>query len=166
MDEMNNTPDMTPQQPNTDPQPNANQQPYVQPQAPQQSYQAPQPSYQANQQPPYQAPQPPVYQAPTPPPYLGMPNRDGKKGPAIAGMVLGIVSLVFFCIPWLSIICAIIGLILGVVGMKSPAGKGMAIAGVVCSVVALAVAVIILIIAGTAAGSLYSFLSDLEYYYY
>ena len=37
------------------------------------------------------------------------------KGLGIASMVLGIVSLVFFCVLYLAIPCAIVGIILGIV---------------------------------------------------
>jgi hypothetical protein len=70
-------------------------------------------------------------------------------------MVLGIVALALFCVWYLSIPCAIVGLVLGVLaGGKATRGEaggaGMAKAGVVCSIVALAldVVVVILLIAG------------------
>ncbi|MBR2743695.1 MAG: DUF4190 domain-containing protein [Clostridia bacterium] len=75
----------------------------------------------------------------------------GKNGVAVAGMVLGIVGLVFCFTGWFAIICTILGLVLSIVGMKKAketgAGKGMAIAGIVCSVIGLVISAIILIIA-------------------
>ena len=59
------------------------------------------------------------------------PKKD-RKGFCIASMVLGIVALVFFCIWYVSIPCAILAIIFGVLGIKST-GKGMAIAGIVTS---------------------------------
>lgn len=68
------------------------------------------------------------------------------KGAAIASMVLGICSLV---LPFLGVITAIIGLILGIVGASrqksTGASAGMAVAGIVCSVVALAVSIIYIV---------------------
>ena len=59
-------------------------------------------------------------------------------------MVLGIVSLALFCILYISIPCAIVSLILGFVGKsasrKADAKNGPATAGIVCSVVFLAIA--------------------------
>ena len=41
-----------------------------------------------------------------------------SKGLSIASMVLGIVSIVFFCFTYLSIPCAILAVIFGFVGKK------------------------------------------------
>ena len=70
-----------------------------------------------------------------------------SKGLSIASMVLGIVSLVFFCIIYLSIPCAILALIFGFVGNKK-GGKGMAITGIILGIIALGLDV--LAIAGIA----------------
>lgn len=80
----------------------------------------------------------PVEQQPT-----GVPG----KGLGIAGMVLGIVALVFLCINAdVSLVCAIVGLILSIVGMskakKAGVKNGMAVAGLVCSIVALALTIL------------------------
>lgn len=56
------------------------------------------------------------------------PEKD-RKGLAIASMVLGIVSLVLFCIWYISIPCAILALVFGIISLKS-SKKGMAIAGI------------------------------------
>ncbi|MEI3216597.1 MAG: DUF4190 domain-containing protein [Clostridium sp.] len=66
---------------------------------------------------------------------------------AIASMVLGIVALVVSCcFYYLSIPCAIIGAILGFISLASgKKGKGMAIAGVVCSIVSLIPAILMII---------------------
>ncbi len=61
---------------------------------------------------------------------------------AVASMVLGIVALVFLFIPGvnlLGIIVAIVGLVLGVIARKSPENRGMATAGMVCSIISLAI---------------------------
>ena len=65
----------------------------------------------AYQQPTYQQPayQQPVYQQPAAPVVPG-------KGMSITAMILGIVSLVFCCVWYISIPCAIVGLILGCLG--------------------------------------------------
>ncbi len=56
------------------------------------------------------------------------------KGFAIASMVVGICSIVFAWLPYLSLILGLVGLVLGIVSLaKKMGGKGMAIAGVVCS---------------------------------
>jgi hypothetical protein len=64
------------------------------------------------------------------------------KGKAIASMVLGITSIASFCFFFVSIPCAIIGLVLGITSKKKrEGGSGMATAGVATSVVGLAVTV-------------------------
>lgn len=136
----------------------APQNPYeTAPQAPQNPYETAQtpPTYQAptetSQQPPFQAP----YQQPVQTTPYGAPVVPGK-GLAITAMILGIVSLALFCIWYLAIPCGIVGLVLGAVahnkakavGMKS----GMATAGIVCSAIALGIALIFIICAVACAG--------------
>lgn len=47
-----------------------------------------------------------------------MPPMEEKKGMSIASMVLGIIGLVFWCIPILGGPIGIVGLILGIVGRE------------------------------------------------
>lgn len=71
------------------------------------------------------------------------PKKD-RKGFCIASMVLGIIALVLFCVWYLSIPCAILAVIFGILGIKSK-GKGMAIAGLVTGSIGLVVSVFIII---------------------
>ena len=78
---------------------------------------------------------------------------------AIAGLILGISSLVIEWIPYLSLLtlpAAIVGIVLSVKGLKSTTKKGMAIGGLVCSIVALALYVIALICVCAAAATVNS----------
>ena len=92
----------------------------------------------------YQAPPPPPgYQAPTyaAPGYpAGNPN-PGHGGLAITALVISIVALVFCWIPFLGIVLAIVGLILGIVAWagagKKNRPKGMGIAATIVSIMAL-----------------------------
>ena len=74
-----------------------------------------------------------------------------SKGLSIAAMVLGIVSLALFCIWYISIPCAILAIIFGIVGRKK-GGKGMATAGLILGIIAIAILIliIILVVAGVA----------------
>jgi len=85
----------------------------------------------------------PVAQAPT-------------HGPAVASMVLGIVSLVIW---YLGIVTGIVGLILGATSLKHcqpngpKKGRGMAVAGITCSIIALSLWLIVLAAAGSLAAA-------------
>jgi len=76
----------------------------------------------------------------------GQGDQPGNKGLAIASMVCGIVSLCLFCIGYISLPGAIVGLVLGLVSLKKKAGgREMAIAGVVTSIIALALYLLLVI---------------------
>lgn len=74
-------------------------------------------------------------------------QTNGGAGFGIASMVLGIIALVMgCCFPYVSIPCAAIGLILAAVSLGGHKdGKGMAIAGLVCSIIALIPAIIVIV---------------------
>ena len=71
--------------------------------------------------------------------------KKEKKGFCIAAMVLGIVALVFFCVWYISIPCAILAIIFGILGIKT-VNKGMAIAGVVTGSIGLVLWVLCIIL--------------------
>lgn len=72
---------------------------------------------------------------------------EGGAGMAIASMVLGIVALLLSCcFYYVSIPCAIIGVILAGVSLKGgKPGRGMAIAGLVCSIISLIPAILVIV---------------------
>lgn len=72
-------------------------------------------------------------------------TENAGKGMGIASLVLGIISLVLFCVWYISIPCAVVGIILGVLQNKKNK-IGMATAGIVCSIIALVLLVIAVII--------------------
>jgi len=69
------------------------------------------------------------------------PQQQGGNGLAVAGLVMGILSLVLFWIPFLGILLGLLGLIFGGIGIgranKVGKGKGMAIAGLVMGIIGL-----------------------------
>lgn len=73
-------------------------------------------------------------------------NNEINQGKCIASMVLGIVGIVFCAFPIVGIALNVVGLVLGSMEMKKGA-KGMATAGVVCSIVGLSLATIYFLIA-------------------
>lgn len=75
-------------------------------------------------------------------------NRQSPiSGCAVTSLILGIIALLSSCcFYYLSIPLAVIGVILGAVGVKSgKSGRGMGIAGIICSVISLAPAIIVII---------------------
>lgn len=84
------------------------------------------------------------------------------KGMAIASMVLGIISIPAICFWIVGLPCAIVGLILGILYNKKNEHSPMATAGIVCSIIAIALLVLVLILCIVGAVSL----SSLEYSYY
>ena len=63
-----------------------------------------------------------------------------SNGLAVASLVLGILSILFVWIPFIGLvswILAPIGLVLGLVALNKPFGRGMAIAGSICSAIGL-----------------------------
>lgn len=107
--------------------------------------------------------QPPVQAQPVQTQYVyaqpPVQQNNSRYGMAIAAMVLGIVSA---CTCWVGVPLAIVGLILGILGLKTPKGKGMAIAGIVISAVVLAIWLTLLLIGLFAVGAAH----DFPYYYY
>lgn len=71
----------------------------------------------------------------------GMEAENNGGGKAIAALVLGIVGLFAWLIPLIGFPVTIVGLILGVLGMKSE-NRGMAIAGVVLNIIFLVVTIV------------------------
>lgn len=104
----------------------------------QQTYEA-QPQQQYNAQQPYQA-QPQQYNA------QPMPQQNKNDGKAIASLVLGICSIVFFCCFGIGIATGIPGLILGILSRKNkPENNTMATVGVILSIIGVALSVAYLI---------------------
>lgn len=76
-----------------------------------------------------------------PSPQNPSPQNPEKKGMSIASMILGIVGFFAWCIPLFGFPVTIVGLILGICGIKK-GGKGMAIAGIICCVITLILTII------------------------
>ncbi len=101
---------------------------------------------------------------PTNNPYV-QPQVDNSKGLQIASLVLGIISIVgccccgFFIIP-----CGIVGLILGIIGMKRAkecgVNSGMSLAGIITSAVGIVIGLIVAAFVGLAYIADNSFVED------
>jgi hypothetical protein len=76
--------------------------------------------------------------------YVQQTPASQNNGLAVASLVLGILSILLAIIPivgFIAWIMAPVGLILGIIGLGKPTGKGMAIAGVVCSAIGLLICI-------------------------
>ena len=71
-------------------------------------------------------------------------NRKDKKGFAIASMILGIISIVFFYELDISIPASIIAIVLGIMAIKS-SNRGMAIAGLVTGIIGILLTILIFV---------------------
>ncbi len=87
-------------------------------------------------------PQPPIA-------YDALPQPG--NGLAVAALVLGIISLVLLCIPYISIPCGILGIVFGAIGCKrtraGASGGGMAKAGLTCGCISVGLAVLLVVLA-------------------
>ena len=92
------------------------------------------------------APEPVYAPGQTIPVYAPVQPVKDRKGFAIAGLVLGIVSVVFCCLSWVDAIVSIIAIVFSVLGLKSSKNK-MAIAGVILGAVGLLLAIVFLFVA-------------------
>lgn len=69
---------------------------------------------------------------------------EDRKGLAIASMILGIISIVLCCAYGISIICAILAIVFGIISIKS-SGKGMAISGIITGTIGIIITIAIFI---------------------
>ena len=93
-------------------------------------------------------------QPPTYPSGPVVPQTQGGSGLAVAALVLGIVSLVLFCIPYIGVPGAIIAIVLGIIARGKAnrgeaTGKGMATAGLICGI--FSIALVLLLVLGALA---------------
>jgi hypothetical protein len=81
--------------------------------------------------------------APTPPPAqtfnIQAPPVAPSNGLAVASLVLGIIALVFFWLPLLGWIPVILSIVMGLIALQQPYGRGMAMAGLICGGIALVI---------------------------
>ena len=108
-------------------------------------------SYPQNPPPPapqaYPAPQ--GYAAPAPMPY-GYPAapQAPSNGLGVAGFVTGLIGLVLCWVPWFGMLLGLVGIVLSAIGIsqgkKKGASTGLAIAGLVCGILAVLVWIVLL----------------------
>ncbi len=89
----------------------------------------------------------PAYSAPAAPaaPAYGAAAVQ-PKGLAITALILGIASIVFCWVWWLSIPAGVVGLVLGIIGLRKGQPRGMALTGVILSAIGIVIAIILIIV--------------------
>lgn len=80
------------------------------------------------------------------------------NGLAVAGLVLGILGLALCWLPFVGWLCALVGIILGALGMSRAKkiggrGKGMAVAGLICGIIGLFIGIMLFVLATMAVKS-------------
>ncbi len=88
-------------------------------------------------------------------------KQKGSKAFAVTSMVVGIISLVLsLLVPIVSLICGIIGIVFGSIALyQNRPGRKMAIAGLVCSIIGVAVVFLVIVLAGSLVAALLGALS-------
>jgi len=127
--------------------------------APSQPLYLPQPQQPMYQQPQFQQPivAQPMVIAPVIMPFtIATPPSIPGAGAALNSMVLGIIALIASLISWIpllnictfpiTVILAAIGIITGIIGLRSTVNKGQAIAGLILSGIALGMLVLIILV--------------------
>lgn len=96
---------------------------------------------------------PNVYMQPAPYPYVVAAPPEPGAGPALTSLVLGIIGAVLgllvswtVCLSFMPIILGIVGFIMGILGFKSKTRHGMAVAGFILSIVAVAIPIAFFIV--------------------
>jgi uncharacterized protein DUF4190 len=94
------------------------------------------------------APGPTSYGAPPPPNWNAYPAPQAGNGKAVASLVLGIVSIVMCWLTLFNAVFIVLALIFGVLALndsrsRNGAGRGMAVAGLVCCAVGTAATVLV-----------------------
>lgn len=68
---------------------------------------------------------------------VGVPKSEASTGLAIAGLVLGIASILLLCVYGFGAFVGIVGLIVSIFGMRNPSVRGMALTGLILSSVSM-----------------------------
>ena len=75
-------------------------------------------------------------------------QTGAKKGLSIIALVFGILGLVLCWVPYLGLICCLVGIIIGIIALVKKNQKGTAIAGLICGIIGIIPALIISFITG------------------
>jgi hypothetical protein len=114
---------------------------------------------------PGQPPRYPDFGAPPPPPYHGYPMPPARSGKAVAALVFGILSIVLCFLSFFDGVFVVLGLVFGVVALnesrtRNAGGRGLAVAGVVCSIIGALLATVLTVLLVHAANQCGGFQND------
>lgn len=90
------------------------------------------------------APQYPVYGGPSA--YAPPTPGSGVGGMAIAALIVGIVAFIFGWVPFFGLLVAAVGVVLGILALRQPRGKGFGITAVVLSGLAALTGIFMLVV--------------------
>lgn len=82
-------------------------------------------------------PQYPGYTGPSPYPPTPITQNNGPGGLAITALVIGIVAFVLGWVPIFGLLAGIAGIVLGILALRQPRGKGFGIAALILSGIAV-----------------------------
>ena len=109
--------------------------------------------YVSGQQQPYQYPPPAPFGpgVPPPPPYHGYQQPRTGNGKAVAALVFGILSIVFCWLSFFDAVFVILGVVFGLIALneakqRGAPGRGMALAGLACTIVGAIVATVLTVL--------------------
>lgn len=92
------------------------------------------------------------------------PEQPQGKGLAIAGMVCGIAALVLICCFWpVAIVVGLAGLVLSVIALVKKQSKGMSIAGIITSALALLFSIALVVFSVVFVGTVSNVMNDPEF---
>ena len=95
---------------------------------------------------PYAAPNAAPGSLPPVPPAYAPPPRQPSSGLAIAALVVGIVAFLLGWMPILGIILGAVGIVLGIIAVRRPAGKALSITGLVLSGIAILASILMTVL--------------------
>ena len=96
----------------------------------------------SSNQPYYDPPERPYQSQLYPPPPPMPPQVEPGRGQALAGLIVGIISLIVWFIPCVGLPVSIVGIIMSVIGRRSISHRTIATVGLVLSIIGLVVALV------------------------
>lgn len=81
-------------------------------------------------------------------------NQSQGNGLGVAALVLGIIGIVFFWVPFVNWISGVLAIIFGAVGVRKPVKKGVAKAGLILGIINIGLDILAITLLATFVASL------------